>query len=359
MQTKYLLAFNAHPKIGSQTLKKILAAFDDKPELAWRANTEVLAGKFDQKIVNLILEARDNFNPDEEVLKLQRLDIGYITMYDKNYPDRLLQIPDCPALLYVRGNINSLKNPSIGVVGSRKYSNYGKTMSEKFSKECAFSNLTIVSGLALGIDAIAHRATLDSGGITIGVLGCGLDQIYPISNANLAKEIIEQNGAIISEFPPGTPPYKQNFPLRNRIIAGLSLGVLVIEAAVKSGALITAYEALDYNREVFAIPGDIERETSKGTNLLIQKGAKLVTEIDDILVELNIETKNFEQRAAEILPETNEEKIIFEILRNGESDGDFLVKESNLNIMLLNTTLTMMEMKGIVENVGGGRYKLK
>ena len=232
-------------------------------------------------------------------------------------------------------------------------------MAEKFSRDCVNSGLSVVSGLALGIDAIAHRSTLDAGGITIGVLGCGLDQIYPISNVNLAKEIVQKNGAIVSEFPPGTPPYKQNFPLRNRIIAGLSIGVLVVEAAEKSGALITAYEAVDYNREVFVVPGDIDRATSKGSNTLIQGGAKLVTNIDDMLVELKMETKKSEQRAAVILPETPEEKIIYEILEHGELSGDALVQKSGLNVISLNTTLTMMEMKGSVENIGGGRYKLK
>lgn len=359
MQNKYLLAFNAHPKIGSKTLKKIIYAFDGKMELAWSALQSELEKKLEQKVVDLVIESRRDYNPDSEVEKLQKLDIGYITMYDKSYPPLLLETPDCPVILYVKGEVNCLKNANIGVVGSRKYSNYGKVMAEKFSKECVKSGLTVGSGLALGIDAIAHRAALDAGGITIGVLGCGLDQIYPISNVNLAREIIQNNGAIISEFPPGTPPYKQNFPLRNRIIAGLSVGVLVIEAAEKSGALITAYEAVDYYREVFVIPGDIDRETSKGSNALIQSGAKLVTCIDDILIELKMESKRSEQRATEILPETPEEKLIFDILKNGESNGDVLVEKSKLNIMVLNTTLTMMEMKGIIVNIGGGRYKLK
>lgn len=359
MQNKYLLALNANPRIGSKTLKKILYVFDGKIELAWQASQSELLAKLESKVVSLIVEAKSKYNPDEEVEKLQKLDIGYITMYDKEYPPLLLETPDCPVILYLKGNVGCLKNSNIGVVGSRKYSNYGKTMAERFSKDCVKAGLTVGSGLALGIDAIAHRATLDASGITIGVLGCGLDQIYPISNINLASEIIQKDGAVVSEFPPGTPPYKQNFPLRNRIIAGLSLGVLVVEAAEKSGALITAYEAVDYNREVFVIPGDVDRPTSQGSNLLIQGGAKLVTNIDDILVELKMETKRSEQRAAEFLPKTEAEKIIHEILMEGETSGDDLVKKSKLNVISLNTTLTMMEMKGVIENVGGGRYKLK
>lgn len=358
MQTKYLLALNAHPKIGSQTLKKILAVFEDKPESIWNCNQSTIEARLGSKIANLIIEVKNDFDPEKEVEKLKSLDIGYITMYDKSYPQLLLETPDCPALLYIKGDPTCLSAPSLGVVGSRKYSNYGKTNAQKFSRESIQGGLNIISGLALGIDAIAHREALDSNGITVGVLGCGLDQIYPTSNAILANEMINKGGAVISEFPPNTPPYKQNFPLRNRIIAGLSLGVLVIEAAEKSGALITAYTALDYNREVFAIPGNIDSEASKGTNQLIQKGAKLVTEIDDIFDELNVKTKKQEIRAKEILPESEEEKLLMEILKE-EKNIDQIIVQSKLNIIALNSTLSLMEMKGIIENIGGGRYKLK
>lgn len=359
MQAKYLLALNAHEKIGGQTIKKVLAAFDENVENFWKATDHEIKQKLGDKIADLAIESRKLYDPDREIEKLGKLDIGYMTMYDKCYPELLLEIPDHPAVLYIKGNIDSLKKPGIGVVGSRKYSRYGQSVADKLTKQCSESGLTIISGLALGIDAIAHRAALESNGITIGVLGCGLDTIYPISNSNLAREMIEKGGAVISEFPPGTPPLKFNFPARNRIIAGLSLGVLVIEAAEQSGALITAYEALDYNREVFAVPGNIDQENSKGTNILIQKGAKLVLEAEDILNELNIETKNIENKSKEIFPESKDEKIIQEILRAGEESVDNIIEKSKLNIIALNTTLTMMEMKGMVENVGGGRYKLR
>jgi DNA processing protein len=219
--------------------------------------------------------------------------------------------------------------------------------------------MSIVSGLALGIDASAHKAALDAGGVTIGVLGCGLDQIYPVSNYQLGKEMIEKGGAIISEFPIGTPPMKYNFPARNRIIAGLSVGTLVVEAAEQSGALITAYQSLEYNREVFAVPGDIDSIQSAGTNKLIQNGAKMVLSPEDIFNELNIEVKKSETKAKEMLPESEDEKKIVSILSAGEKLVDEIIVETKLNVIIVNTSLTTLEMKGIVENMGGGRFKLR
>ena len=354
---KYLLALNAHPKIGSQTLKKILAAFD-YPELVWRFPAQKLKTKLEEKYINLVFEARANYDPDDESDKLKKLDLGYMTMYDESYPRQLLELPDCPAILYIKGDYNVLKAISLGVVGSRKYTNYGKKSAYDLSRKCAENGLTIISGLALGIDTFAHQAALDAGGKTIAVLGCGLDQIYPASNFGLGKEIIGKGGAIISEFPLGTPPMKQNFPARNRIIAGLSQGTLVVEAAAGSGALITAYQALEYNREVFAVPGNIDSETSFGTNLLIKSGAKLVMSEADILEELNIPRKEMEKRAKEILPDTKEEKVVYKILSRGEKIADEIIRESGLNVILINSILSTMEIKGIVVNLGGGRYKI-
>lgn len=352
-----MLALNAHPKIGSQTMKKILAAFDD-PELVWRTSAQKLRTKLEQKFVDLILEARSNYNPDTELDKLHRLDLGYMTMYDRSYPSQLSELPDGPAVLYIKGDSNVLKSVGLGVVGSRKYTQYGKDVAYRLAKECAENGLTIISGLALGIDAFSHQAALDAGGLTVGVLGCGLDRIYPTSNFSLGREIVEKGGAIISEFSLGTPPMKQNFPARNRIIAGLSQGVLVVEAALESGALITAYQALEYNRDVFAVPGNIGNENAAGTNKLIREGAKLVSSAEDILEEFNIEKKRAEIKAGEILPENEEEGIIIQILRDGKKTVDDIVIESGINIIALNTALTMMEMKGKISNSGGGLYEL-
>lgn len=359
MQTEFLLVLNAHEKIGSQTIKKALAPFDDNVEKLWKASNFKLNEKLGDKIANLVIEAKTQFNVEEEIKKLQKLNIGYITMYDKSYPQLLKETPDFPALLYMRGNVLALKMPSIAVVGSRKYTNYGRKIAYNLSKSCAEAGLSIVSGLALGIDAMAHRAALDADGTTVGVLGCGLDNIYPAANFSLGREIIEKGGAIISEFPPGTPPLVHHFPQRNRIIAGLSMGTLIVEAAEKSGALITAYCALDYNREVFAVPGNIDSEMSKGTNILIQKGAKMVTKAEDIFEELDIKVKRAEQKSKEIFPESEEEKIVVECLSSGDKSIDEIISERKINIIALSSALSMMEMKGMVENLGGGRFKLK
>ena len=358
MQSEILLALNAHEKIGSQTIKKALASFEN-PEKLWKAKYDDLIQKLGDKIAHYIIEAKEQFDPEEEIAKLQKLNIGYMTMYDKEYPPLLKETPDCPAILYIRGNIEALKLPGIAVVGSRKYTQYGRKAAYELSKSCSEAGLSIISGLALGIDAVAHKAALDAGGITVGVLGCGLDKMYPATNHALAKEILERGGASISEFPLGMPALTYHFPQRNRIIAGLSLGTLVVEAAEESGALITAYCALEYNREVFAVPGNIDSATSRGTNLLIQKGAKMVTRAEDIFEELNIKVKKAEQKSKEIFPESEEEKIIISCLSSGEKIIDEIIKESGLNIIALNSTLSLMEMKGFVENLGGGRFKLR
>lgn len=359
MDSKYLLALDCIPEIGGQTIKKLLAFFNNDAEKLWKVNLSVLEDKIGKKNIDIITKARDQIDPLKQVEKLQKLNIGYLTIFDKNYPKLLAQAYDAPVILYIKGNISILSSPSLAVVGSRKYTRYGAKVAYDLSKKCAQSGLTIVSGLALGVDAIAHRATIDCGGKTVGVLGCGLDRIYPVSNFQLGKEIIEKGGAVVSEFPPGTPPLRHHFPQRNRIIAGLCAGVLVVEAAEKSGALITAYQALEYSREVFSVPGNIDSLASFGTNKLIQNGAKAVMEASDILSELNIEEKIVEEKSRKEFIQSEEEKIIEEILSDGDKLVDEIVLKSGLNVIAINTALTMMEMKGVVENVGGGRYKLR
>lgn len=353
---KYLLALNTHPKIGSQTVKKLLHHFNS-PDKIWSASFSQIEQKIDLKTASYVKEVKENTNPELVVDNLRKYNIGYLTFKDKNYPKLLKEIPDCPAILYIKGNLLALTNNPIGVVGSRKYSSYGQRHAYSFSKELASSGFSIISGLALGIDAFAHRAALDVGGLTVGVLGCGLDRIYPISNYNLAKDILDHNGAIISEFPLGTPPLKQNFPARNRIIAGLSLGTIVIEAAEKSGALITAYEALDYNREIFALPGNIDSINSVGTNKLIQSGAKLVLSPLDVISELNIEVKQNIRKAKEDFAKTEEEIKILSALESGEKSIDEIIEITKLNVNIVNSALTLLEIKGQISNLGGGRFQ--
>ena len=349
------MALNCHPRIGSQTLKKILAIFPD-PAVLWQsknADTSILG----EKISLYIREAVERYHPESVLEQLSKENIGYLTYYDKKYPMLLKEIPDHPVILYIKGSLSALNPESLAIVGSRKYSDYGHDVAKKVAGECANNGLTLVSGLALGIDTVVHRSTLDHGGLTVGVLACGLETVYPSSNTFLAKEIIEKGGAIISEYPPGTIPMKQNFPARNRIIAGLSLGTLVVEAAADSGALITAYQALEYNRLVFAIPGNIDSPNSAGPNMLIREGATLVTSANEIFTELNIKTRKAELNNRNAIPENENEIKISELLRASRLGADELVRLTGINVIELCSILTIMEMKGMISN-SAGRYHL-
>ncbi|MBM2821154.1 MAG: Protecting protein DprA protein [Candidatus Berkelbacteria bacterium] len=263
-------------------------------------------------------------NPDKELQKVQKYNLDCIILPDKDYPKLLKEISDPPGILYIKGNLSLQDEVSLAVVGSRKYSLYGKKATNYIVGPLVQNGLCIVSGLALGIDAIAHEVALSSKGRTLAVLGCGLDQIYPLANIRLADKIIKSGGALISEFPLGMPALRHNFPIRNRIIAGLTLGTLVIECAEGSGSLLTAAAAIDYNREVFAVPGEIFSETSSGTNRLIKMGAKIVTSHRDVLEDLHLEEKTS------------------------------VIKDT----ATVNSTIIQMEMKGKIRSLGGTRYEI-
>lgn len=243
----------------------------------------------DEEIKKIISAQRSGIL-DEEMKLIEKHNITIIDIFDKQYPQLLKEIDDPPVVLYIKGNPEVLSNYSLAIVGTRHPTHYGVSLAEKFSAELAKLGLTIISGLAKGIDTAAHKGTLKCG-VPAAVLGSGIMNIYPRENAELAKKIIEK-GALISEFPMKTKPLKENFPRRNRIVSGISRGVLVIEAAERSGALITARMALEQNREVFAVPGKIDSPVSKGTHKLIKQGAKLIDSVEDILEELNINVYN-------------------------------------------------------------------
>ncbi len=357
-EQKFWVALSTHPKIGARTLTKLYKRFRLMSKVWSASRQSLMEAGLDLAQVEAVFEVIAKIDPIKEMEKLNRLKINVLILSDKNYPPILAEIADPPAILYIKGEILPEDELSIGVVGSRKYTNYGERAVEKFVGPLAQNKLTIISGLALGIDTLAHKMALQAGGRTLAVLGCGLDQIYPSSNVHLADKILQGHGAIISEFPLGTPAYRSNFPMRNRIIAGLSLGTLVVEGAVDSGSLITARAALDYNREVFAVPGSIFSETSEGPNRLIQMGAKIVLEAKDILNELNIDSSLEEKEAQLIIADTPEEKILLELLKSPML-VDELIKESKLGPPLVNTTLIMLEMKGAVSNLGGTRYVIK
>jgi DNA processing protein len=358
MDKKFWVALSTSDKIGARTFSKLYKRFK-KMERVWQASREELTSAgLDLGQVQAIEEIVVKVNPDKEMEKLVRLNIDILIFPDENYPLLLKEIPDPPGVLYVRGKIEPVDEVAIAVVGSRKYTSYGERATEKIVTPLAHQKITIISGLALGIDTLAHKAALAAGGRTIGVLGCGLDNIYPTTNIRLADQIIQDRGAIISEFPLGTPSYPSNFPIRNRIIAGLSLGTVVVEGAIESGSLITARAALDYNREVFSIPGSIFSETSEGPNRLIQMGAKAVLDAKDILTELNLNDNLAESEARLIIADTKEEEILLRLLKHPRL-VDELITESKLPPPLVNATLIMLEMKGAVLNLGGTRYEMR
>jgi len=287
--SKYFNAFNLIGNIGPITFKKLLNYFNSL-EIAWKSEiNEFYKAGLNQSTIEQIKKQRPRINPDYEMERLEKEKIDIITIQDKSYPKLLKEIYAPPAILYIKGNFEPNDEFSLGIVGTRNFSDYGRHITPIITSELCKSNITIISGLAKGIDTIAHKTAIENNGRTIAVLGSGIDtnSIYPTINKYLAEKIIE-NGAVISEFPINTMPLPQNFPQRNRIVSGLSLGVLVIEAPEKSGSMITARNALEQNRDVFAIPGNIISNNSSGPNKLIKMGAKLVSQTSDILKELNL-----------------------------------------------------------------------
>ena len=284
--------------------------------------------------------------------------IRRITKQNKEYPRLLKEIFKPPAL-YVRGNFNKADDFALAVVGTRKPTYYGQQTADKIVYDLAQSGLTIISGLALGVDTIVHKTTLKAGGRTIAVLGAGVDDksLYPQENRKLALKI-EKSGAVISEYTLGTSAKPGYFPQRNRIISGLALGTLVIEAGFKSGALITAHCALDQNREVFCVPGSIFSEKSAGANNLIKLGAKLVTSAKDILEELNLtqSLKLFETK--KIIADSPEEAKILKFLNHEPKHIDELLKQTKLDAAVISATLSLMEIRNKIKNIGGGNYVL-
>ena len=285
-------------------------------------------------------------------------EIKTINIQDKNYPKLLKEIKDPPEILYVRGEI--LPDDSFfAVVGTRMASSYGKQVALEIAGDLAEAGLTIVSGMAPGIDTFCHQAALERKKRTIAVLGTGVDEksIYPQSNLKLAEKILKTGGALISEYPPGTPGSKFTFPQRNRIISGLSLGVLVVEAKQKSGALITAHHAFSQNRKVFAVPGPIHSSNSKGPHYLIKKGAKLAENANDILRELNLPFPRF-HLGKEIKGENEGENLILGVLKEGALDVDKIIEKTNLPASKVASTLAILEIKGKVRNLGGNIYAI-
>jgi DNA processing protein len=280
-----------------------------------------------------------------------------VTWQDDDYPSLLKEIYAPPPVLYVKGALSPDDEWAVGLVGTRRATSYGKQVARMLAADLARGSVTVVSGLARGIDGIAHQAALDAGGRTIAVTACGLDQVYPPEHRKLAQAIVER-GALVSDYPLGTRPEARNFPPRNRIISGLSLGVVVVEAGRRSGALITSEFALEQGREVFAVPGNIVSRSSVGCNRLIRDGARMVLGVQDILEELNLTMIEHQAVARTFLPADPTEAQLLSLVSDDPTHVDDICRQSKLPIHEVSSTLAMMELKGMVRQVGGMQYTL-
>lgn len=354
----YWLAFSAFNGVGPKRFA-LLKNYFGSAKKAWEAREkELLEIGLGPKLTSELLEFRNDFDPSSYFLRLRENKIECYFLDDKNYPENLKKIDNPPFILYVKGTISPEDELAIAVVGTRKMTGYGGQVTESLVTELVSAGLTIVSGLARGVDSMAHKAALRADGRTIGVLACGLDIVYPPENVSLVEEIIDGHGAVISEFPLGMQPMPGSFPARNRIISGLALGTVVVEAPEKSGALITARHAAEQGREVFAIPGPVTSPNAAGPSHLIKMGAKLVFNVNDILEELKIESgvKNHESR--KIVAENPEEETILSLIKDEAKHIDEIVRESGFDPGKVASIMSLMEIKGKVRNLGGMVYSI-
>lgn len=346
--------------ISNSKISKLLDYFGSLQELWDNLGSEKYnLTLFINDKTNKLLESKNNF--EEKILeKLNKEKAQIVTIYDEEYPKKLKQIDGCPYLLYYKGSMEYINNISIAVVGSRKATGYGKWAAEKLTKELSEIGVNIVSGLAVGVDTIAHKTALKYSTKTFGVIGCGINVVYPKKNLELFKEISDNIGAVITEYPFDIQPVAFNFHDRNRIISGLSDGVLVIEAQEKSGTLITAGHAANQGREIFAVPGNIDSLYSKGTNSLIKDGAKITTSIDDIIEEiLELKEKvNLSNKCIDISTLTDEELKIINCIKTEKNTIDELINETKIDIGQLLSLLTLLEMKGVIVQTTGNKFIL-
>jgi DNA processing protein len=362
--TELTIWISSIPGIGAIKANKLLSYFKSPEEVFWADEVALFqTGFLSRNDVLNILDKKHKENLYLLLEKIYKSDISVVSIKDEKYPGYLKNIYDPPPVLFYKGEIKKEEN-ALAIVGSRKATSYGIKMSEVIADSLGQMGFTIISGMARGIDAAAHEACLKAGSRTIAVLGCGVDVVYPPESRGLMNRIIEQ-GTVISEFIPGTQPLAYNFPQRNRIISGLSLGIIVIEAGEKSGSLITAHIALEQGREVFALPGNVSSSKSAGTNKLIRDGAKIITGIEDIVDELqilNIDKKK-EYLNRKINNKTmnalgNDEKKVIMELESGEIHIDELSRKTGFDIKKLSSLLVVLEMGGLLEQLPGKKYRL-
>lgn len=351
---------NTQSGIGNVGINKLLEYFETPKNIWTNLKDEIDNINFlrcKKSVLNNLIDRKEGFE-EKFIKKLNEEHVTVVTILDDEYPKKLRNINNPPCLLYCKGDIKCLNDNSIAVVGSRKATDYGKWCANKLTGELAKRGITIVSGLAYGIDSIAHRTALDNNVKTIGVIGSGINIIYPIKNEKLYKDIEENDGLIISEYPFDSAPISANFPNRNRIISGLSCGVLIIEAQDKSGTLITASHALEQGKDVFCVPGNINSIFSVGTNKLIRDGAKLVIDVNDILDEIHEfrEIKNTEQMSINFDGLNQTEKDIINMLKLGVMDINILCNRIEQVPSRIMSYLSILEMKGIIKQTSPGKY---
>lgn len=354
--TRYYLGFNLVRGVGPIRLQHLLERCGSI-EAAWHASTADLhTAGLDRKTAASLVATREATDLDALLKQIARQQIDLVTLADDHYPRLLREIPAAPPLLYLRGALEPVDEWSIAVVGTRSPTSYGKEVTRQIVGELARRGIVIVSGLATGVDTVAHTAALEAGGRTIAVLGNGVNTIYPERNHNLGLQISEA-GALISDYPLGTKPHAANFPPRNRIISGLSLGVLVIEAREQSGALITVDFAAEQGRDVFAVPGSIFNSTSRGPHNLIRNGAGLVSSADDLLEALNMQMAQAHQQVAvELLLEDPTEAAVMGQLSGEPQHIDSISRACDLPANIVAATLTVLELKGFVRPLGNMEY---
>ncbi|MDI9457779.1 MAG: DNA-processing protein DprA [Dethiobacteria bacterium] len=356
----YLNALNRISFLGPARIVALLKHFGS-PREAWCASRSELGEIPELKgYEERLLDERRRIDPQGEWQRLQKLRISCLSLHSSNYPPLLKQIPQPPPLLYCRGTWPKSDSPAVSVVGSRRCTFYGREVARRLAGELVTAGLIVVSGMALGIDTAAHDGALEAKGETIAVLGCSVERCYPLDNRDLMARIIK-NGAVISEFPLDTPPLPQHFPRRNRIISGLTLGTVVVEASEKSGALITAFHALEQNREVFAVPGNIGSPYSRGCHRLLKEGARLVETAEDILEELGLDCAGSiaaagaaatvrEQKIAEL---EESERRLLELIPYQPQHIDEIIRCSGKEAARTGADLLSLELKGLIRQLPG------
>ncbi len=354
----YWVALSQVDRIGPVRVRRLFEHFGSL-EKAWGASRAQLGCILDSRSIENIERARSRIEPAATLERCSRLGIAVLTAMDPAYPRLLAHIPAAPPVLYVRGSLTQADECAVAIVGTRRASSYGREIATEIARDLAAAGVTVVSGLARGIDGFAHQGALEGNGRTVAVMASGVDVIYPPEHRGLAERVAG-NGALVSDYAPGTKPDGPNFPARNRIIAGMALATLVIEAPARSGALITVDFAADQGRDVFVVPANVTSSASAGSNKLIRDGARVITSAADLLVDLGIDGLNVDrpEPVQDSLPLTDEERRIMAVMSRQPVHLDEIIVAANMTVSEGSAMLTMLELKGLVQNAGSHHYAL-